>query len=310
MNSTTMQALRIHTYGNQQVLLEEQVPLPHVAEDDVLIEVVCTSVNPVDWKVREGWLAAEGLHQLPLILGWDVAGRVVQMGKQVSGLQIGSPVYAFGDLSRDGAYAQYISVNAALVAKKPRSLSFAEAASVPLTALTAWQAMHQLAEIGPGTEVLIHGASGGVGSFAVQFAKRQGARVSAVASAANHDYLRALGADQVADYRTPDYLKALGQFDVVFDVVDNDAPGIYDALNASGLYISTLKTHELPSRYHFAHERVLVMPDGDQLAHIGTLIDSGEIKLPEIVEMPFAQIAQAHARSETEHVRGKIVIRL
>lgn len=309
-NITTMKALRIHEYGGQSKLLEEQVALPNVAEDDVLIEVAYTSVNPVDWKVREGWLAEEELHQLPLILGWDVAGTIAKVGENVTDFQVGEPVYAFGDLTKDGAYAQFISVNAALVAKKPQKLDFAQAASVPLTSLTAWQAINQLADIDSETSILIHGASGGVGSFAVQFAKRLGATVTAVASAKNHDYLRTLGADQVVDYNTPDYLQDLGQFDVVFDIVDNDVAGIYDTVKATGKYISTLKTHELPARYDFAHERVLVMPNGGQLSEIGALIDNGEIKLPEIVEMPFTSIGEAHALSETEHVRGKIVIRI
>ncbi|MFC3034410.1 NADP-dependent oxidoreductase [Pseudoalteromonas fenneropenaei] len=258
--------------------------------------------------MREGWLAAEGLHQLPLILGWDVAGVVKQVGANVTAFREGDEVYAFADLSKDGAYAQYISVNSQLVAKKPLTLSFAEAAAVPLTALTAWQAINQLVDIQPGQSILIHGASGGVGSFAVQFAKLKGAIVAAVASSKNHDYVRSLGATTVADYNVPSYLKVLGQFDYVFDIVDNDIAGIYDTVKPTGKYITTLKKHSIPACYDFAHERVLVMPNGQQLTEIGELIDNGKISIPSIAELPFSDVAKAHALSETEHVRGKIVI--
>lgn len=310
MDETTMKAIRIHQYGGQQTLLTEQVAIPKISENDLLISVKYSGINPVDWKVRNGWLASEDLHQLPLILGWDLSGVVVQVGTQVSQFQIGDEVFAFGDLTKDGAYAQYISIDSSLVAKKPQSLSFAQAAAVPLASLTAWQAMSQLAAIQPKQSVLIHGASGGVGSFAVQFAAHLGAKVTAVASVSNHKYLKSLGAEEVVDYRLPNYLQALGQFDYVFDVVDNDARGIYDTIKPSGKYISTLKTHQIPAHYHFAHERVLVMPSGEQLSHIATLIDEGEIRLPNIQALPFEQVAQAHALSETEHVQGKIVLQI
>ncbi|GHW78674.1 alcohol dehydrogenase [Vibrio cholerae] len=310
MNVTTMKAIRIHQYGGQQTLLTEQVAIPQIGKNDVLIAVKYSGINPVDWKVREGWLASENLHQLPLILGWDLSGVVVQIGKQVSQFQVGDEVFAFGDLTKDGAYAQYIRVDTSLVAKKPRTLNFAQAAAVPLTSLTAWQAITQLAEIKPEQSILIHGASGGVGSFAVQFAMHLGAYVTAVASVGNHSYLKSLGVEQIVDYRSPNYLQALGQFDYVFDVVDNDALGIYDTVKPSGKYISTLKTHQIPAHYTFAHERVMVMPSGEQLSHISTLIDNGEIRLPNIQELPFEQVAQAHALSETEHVQGKIVLEI
>lgn len=308
MHMTTMKAIRIHAYGGQHTLEEETVPMPTIAATDVLIEVKYAGVNPVDWKVREGWLASENLHQLPLVLGWDVAGVITQVGPEVTQFRPGDEVYAFSDLSKDGAYAQFISVDAALVARKPKTLSFAQAAAVPLTALTAWQAIHGLSGLQAGQSVLIHGASGGVGSFAVQLAKRLGAHVTAVASAKNHTYLASLGADQTVDYRAPDYLRALGQFDCVFDVVDNDAAGIYDRVRASGVYISTLKTHQIPGPHAFSHQRVLVMPSGKALAAIGQLIDQGELKLPSIQVLPLQQVALAHALSETEHVQGKIVL--
>ncbi|WP_281559352.1 NADP-dependent oxidoreductase [Thalassomonas sp. RHCl1] len=303
-----MKAVRIHEYGGKQTLLTEQITLPDITANEVLIEVINTSVNPVDWKVREGWLADEDLHQLPLTLGWDVAGKITKVGGQVENFKVGDEVYAFADLTRDGAYAEYIAVDASAVSAKPQSISFAQAAAVPLTSLTAWQAIHEEAQVKAGDSILINGASGGVGSFAVQFAKKAGAKVTAIASGANHDYLRELGADEVIDYNAPDYLASLGQFDVVFDIVDNDMPGIYDRVNSDGKYVATLKEHDIPEQFTFGHSRVLVMPNGQHLTTIRELIDNNEIRVPAIAEMPFEQIGEAHAISETEHVRGKIVI--
>lgn len=303
-----MKAVRIHEYGGKHTLRTEQVTLPETNDNEVLIEIINTSVNPVDWKVREGWLADENLHQLPLTLGWDVAGKISQVGANITNFKVGDEVFAFADLTRDGAYAEFITVDASAVSKKPDSISFAQAAAVPLTSLTAWQAIHDEANIKPGDSVLIHGASGGVGSFAVQFAKLLGAKVTAVASASNHEYLLKLGASEVVDYNMPKYLETIGQFDVVFDIVDNDIPGIYDKVHSNGKYIATLKEHQIPEKFTFSHSRVLVMPNGPILNNIRELIDNNEIIVPVISEMPFEKIAEAHAISETEHVRGKIVI--
>lgn len=305
-----MKAIRIHEYGGQHTLRNEQITIPEITADEVLIEVVNTSVNPVDWKVREGLLADANIHCLPLILGWDVSGRIAKVGNNVTHLSVGDEVYALADISRNGAYAEFIAVDAKAVANKPKTLNFAQSAAVPLTSLTAWQALNDLSVINTGDAVLIHGASGGVGSFAVQFSKRLGAKVTAVASSANHDYLRELGADKVVDYNTPNYLGELGRFDLVFDIIDNDITGIYDNVKDEGKYLTTLKQHSIPKQYTFGHARVFVMSSGEQLAQIGNLIDNDEIKMPAISEMSFEQIPQAHAISEAEHVRGKIVINI
>jgi len=304
----TMKAVRIHEYGNKQVLMTENVTSPEISDSEVLIEVINTSVNPLDWKVREGWLADENLHQLPLTLGWDVSGRIVKTGSDVGNFTLGDEVFAFSDITRNGAYAEYIAVNASSVAAKPKNLSHAQAAAVPLTSLTAWQAINDISNIKSGDRVLIHGASGGVGSFAVQFAKMAGAKVTAVSSAKNHDYLLSLGADAVVDYSQPDYLAELGIFETVFDIVDNDVETIYNNVAPKGLYIATLKLHDIPQRFSFDHQRVLVMPNGNHLGQIAALIDNRQIQLPDISEMAFEQISDAHDLSETEHVRGKLVI--
>ncbi|MFT5706919.1 MAG: NADPH:quinone reductase-like Zn-dependent oxidoreductase, partial [Oceanospirillaceae bacterium] len=230
------------------------------------------------------------------------------VGANVTDFHLEEEVYALANIGGNGAYAQYVAINAEFVAKKPKTLSHPHSASIPLASLTAWQALDELAQLKAGDSILLNGASGGVGSFAVQFAKLAGAKVTAVASKANHKYLLSLGAHHVVDYNAEGYLETLGQFDVVFDIVDNDVAGIYDKVTATGRYISTLKLHEIPAQYTFEHKRVFVAPNGDQLAEIAKKIDSNQMVIPEIIEMNIDEIARAHRLSETQHVRGKIVI--
>jgi NADPH:quinone reductase-like Zn-dependent oxidoreductase len=303
-----MKAVRIHEYGGEHTLRTEQITLPEISNDEVLVRVNNTSVNPVDWKVRKGELAELNIHQLPLTLGWDVSGQIAQVGANVTDFHLEEEVYALANIGGDGAYAEYVAINAAFVARKPKTLSHSHSAAIPLASLTAWQALDELAQLKAGNSILINGASGGVGSFAVQFAKLAGAEVTAVASKPNHEYLLSLGANYVVDYNTEGYLETLGQFDVVFDIVDNDIAGIYDKVKATGKYISTLKVHEIPAQYTFEHKRVFVAPSGSQLAQIAKKIDSNQIIIPEITEMNIDEIAKAHRLSETEHVRGKIVL--
>lgn len=305
---TEMKAVRIHSYGGQNALIHEKVEKPVIQNDEVLIRVVNTSVNPVDWKVREGWLANDGLHTLPLILGWDVSGVIDEIGSAVVDFKLGQSVYACGDISKNGAYAEYIAVKAEFVSLKPSTVSFAEASSVPLAALTAWQALDTIAKVQPGETVMIHGASGGVGSFAVQFAKLLGANVTAISSSQNHEYLLALGADQVIDYKERNYLSKIEPFDVVFDVVDNDVDGIYNSVKSNGRYISTLKKHDIPNDYSFFHDRVVISPSGSDLNIIAKYIDDDELQIPNINIFNIEDVGKAHALSEKEHIRGKIVI--
>ncbi len=199
---TTMQAVRFHTYGGPEVLVLEEMPLPQPGPDEVLVRVMAAGVNPLDWKVRAGRVREWLPHQLPLVPGWDVSGIVEAWGAEVTGFKKGDEVYGMLDFNRDGAYAEFVAARPRELAPKPWSIDHLQAGGVPLAALTAWQSLFEAGGLAPGQAVLIHGAAGGVGHYAVQFAKWKGARVIGTASANHAAFLRELGADQVIDYRS------------------------------------------------------------------------------------------------------------
>ena len=188
-----MKAIRIHEYGDASTLRYEDAPKPEIAGNEVRVRVRAAGVNPVDWKIREGYLKEMLPYPMPLILGWDVSGEVEAVGDEVRDFKVGDEVYSRPNIARDGSYAEFVSVAASEVALKPKSLSHAEAASVPLAAITAWQGLFAIAKLKKGQTVLIHGASGGVGSFAVQLAKHVGATVVGTGSARSKAHLEELG---------------------------------------------------------------------------------------------------------------------
>ena len=196
-----MKAIRAHKFGSPDVLQLEDIPVPQPARDELLIKVYASSVNPVDWKIIKGARQEKFPVHLPIIPGWDVSGVVEKTGSHVQGCKAGDEVYGRPDPTRDGAFAEYIVVKADQLEFKPKSLNHEHAAAVPLAGLTAWQALFQYGKLEKGQKVLIHGASGGVGSFAVQFARWKGAHVTATCSKQNTDFVRKLGADQVIDYQ-------------------------------------------------------------------------------------------------------------
>ena len=201
---TTMRAVRIHAYGGADVLRYEDAPRPEVSAGEVLVRVYAASVNPFDWKVRAGYLAGFLPYQLPFILGWDVSGVIEAVGPEVSDLAVGDAVFGQANIIRGGAYAEYAIMRASEVVRKPETLDHIQAAATPQAALSAWRCLIDGAELSEGQSVLIHGAAGGVGTFAVQVAKLRGARVIGTASANNRDMLLSLGADEVIDYNRHD----------------------------------------------------------------------------------------------------------
>lgn len=214
-----MKAVYLEEYGNSQNLTFGDIAKPTIAPNQVLIKVQGAGVNPVDWMVREGFLQASGQHKMPLIVGWDAAGQVVEKGNNVSNLKLGEQVYVYAPISEQGAYAEYLAVDSDLVASAPKSLDIVTAAAVPLAATTAWQALVEGCQIKAGQRVLIHNASGGVGSFAVQIAKALGAYVIGTASASNKAYLTALGVDQFIDYQTQRFEDEVDELDAVLVAV-------------------------------------------------------------------------------------------
>jgi len=306
----TMNAVRIHAYGGPEVLHQEDAPMPSLAADDILIRVRAAAVNPVDWKIREGYLRGFLKHKLPLILGWDVSGEVVEVGPAVADFKVGDEVYARPDIERDGAYAEYIAVKASDAARKPASLDHVHAAAAPLTALTAWQSLVDAARLQAGQTVLIHAASGGVGSLAVQLAKAKGARVIATASAANIGLAMELGADQFIDYTRTRFEEVVKDVDVVFDTIGGDTQErSWQVLKPGGMLVSVVSPpSETTATAHGVRSAfVFIQPSGQQLTEIAEMIDSGKMTPIIHAVLPLAEAGQAHAISQGGHARGKIV---
>ena len=311
---TTMKAVRIHSYGGPDVLAYEDAPLPVLNDDDVLIRVRAAGVNPVDWKIREGYLKEMMPLVFPFILGWDVAGTVEQTGYKVSAFRPGDAVYTRPDIARNGGYAEYIAVRADQIALKPEHLDFEQAAAVPLAALTAWQSLFDLADLRAGQRILIHAAAGGVGHFAVQFAKWCGAYVIGTASGRNQKFLRDLGAHETVDYTVAPFEEKIREVDVVLDTRgDKIWERSWNILKKGGIMVSTL--HAPPAEdYEPAQGKrgayVFVQPNAGQLGEIAALIDSGHVR-PVIEKVyPLPEAAEAHRSNQKGHTRGKLVLRV
>lgn len=306
----TMKAVRIHKYGSASELTLDTIPVPSPNADDVLIKVQAASVNPVDWKVREGYLTELIPHSLPLTLGWDVAGEIVTLGSNVTDLSVGDAIYSRPDISRDGSHAEFMLVNYKEVAAKPQSLTWQEAASVPLAALTAWQSLIDTAHLASGQRVLIHAGAGGVGGFAIQLAKNLGAYVITTCSSKNIDYVKSLGADEVIDYTEASF-ETLRDIDVVFDTLGGDIQvKSWSVLKPGGRLVSICDTpSEALAEQHGANGYfVFVQANRDQLDKLRELIDADKIQVRIDSEFNLSEVANAHARSESGRATGKIII--
>jgi NADPH:quinone reductase-like Zn-dependent oxidoreductase len=315
----TMKAVRIHAYGGPEVLRHEDAPVPEPRQGDVLVRVHAAGVNPVDWKARQGYLRQMIDYPLPMIPGWDVAGVVERLGPGAQGFAVGDEVFARPDLSRDGAYAEYLAVRATELARKPRTLDFVQSAAVPLAALTAWQALFEApapfvsAAVQRGQTVLVHAGAGGVGTFAIQLAKWRGARVVTTASGKNAAFLRDLGADEVVDYAKTRFEDAVRGVDAVFDTVGGETQArSWKVLKPGGVQVSIVgRPSEEEAKAHGARAAyVFVQPDAAQLAEIARLLDAGTLKAIVSEVLPLAEARRAHELSQAGHVRGKLVLRV
>lgn len=309
----TMKAVRIHAYGGPEVLVQEEAPRPEVAAGEVLIRVRAAGINPLDWKVRAGYVQEWLQHRLPLIPGWDVSGVVEAIGVGYTDLNIGDEVYGMLDFTRDGAYAEYAVARAHDLALKPSSIDHVQAAAVPVAALTAWQSLFDLAGLSAGQTVLIHGAAGGVGHFAVQLARWIGARVIGTASARNVSFVRELGADQVIDYQTTSFESAVSDVDVVLDTQGGETQQrSWKVVRTGGTLVSTvgISSPEAAAEHGARGKHVRVRADANQLAQIAALIDTGDLKPFVNSVLPLAEAASAHELSQSGHVRGKIVLQV
>ena len=307
-----MQAVRQHKYGSTEVLVFDNVPRPEPEEGELLVRVRAAGLNPVDWKVREGYLREMLALRLPFTPGYDIAGTVEAIGPGVETFNPGDEIYAFVSLSRAGAYAEYAIVKIGEAAVKPRTLSFNQAAAVPLAALTAWQALFDVAHLISGQRLLVHAAAGGVGHFAVQLATWAGAHVIGTASADNLEFLRRIGAHQAVDYAAAPFAKFVDPVDVVLDTIAGDTrERSWPLINRDGFLVSTLPPEpEVPpaaAAKGIRAAQMLVRPNGGQLVEIAELIDSGHLQ-PEITVLPFSEVRMAHELSQHGHTRGKIVL--
>ncbi len=309
-----MKAAYITEYGQANVLKLGELSKPKITSSQVLIKVVAAGVNPVDFLIRDGMLKDSGTHSLPLILGWDAAGIVCQVGNGVTDLNVGDEVFTYAPLSEQGSYAEYLAVDANMVAHKPRTFNFVESAAVPLAATTAWQALFEHGNLKSGQRVLIHNASGGVGSFAVQIAKHFGAYVIGTASAAKEQYVKELGADEFIDYQNKNFEDELDKVDLVFAAVSgNDVvPRSLGIVKSGGHLVSVIDeiSESEAAKHQVNYIRMWVQPNKSYLLELAQLIEKGSIKLHLDSVYPLEHVQQAHLRSESRRATGKIVLNI
>lgn len=320
-----MKAVYIERFGGTEVLIQGERPRPSVRSDEVLIEAHAAGVNPRDWLIRSGRYPFQRLlPRLPFILGSDVSGVVAEVGDAVDGFAPGDEVFAMQPTSRGfGAYAELVAVPASAVARKPANVTHEEAAGVPLAALTALQALRDCASLRPGQKVVIVGASGGVGTFAVQIARALGAGVTGVASARNVGLVRRLGANRVIDYGSERFNDTLTGYDGVFDVIGRESlASCARVLRPGGVYVTTIprlrqfvemaksRLAALVSRRAKRSTVVLVRSRSCDLETLARWISEGKVRTVVDTVVPLAEAAEAHARSRTFRTRGKLILKI
>ncbi len=310
-----MKAVVIRRYGAAEVLQYEDVEQPKIEPTQLLVKVRASSVNPIDWKIRQGMLSLISGSKFPKILGFDVAGEVVAVGSGVTRFKPGDAIYGSTSFP-GGGYAEFAAVPENLVALKPANLNYEEAAAVPLAALTALQALRNEGNIQTGQNVLINGAAGGVGTFAVQIAKALGAVVTGVSSTKNLDLVKSLGADRVIDYTQQDFAEDTAQYDIIFDAVGKRSLSqTKKVLKPNGIYITTIPSPEvflesvltafLPIQ---KAKFILEKPNTQDLVYLKELIEAGKIRVVIDRTYPLQELAAAHNYSETGRAVGKIAI--
>ena len=315
-----MKAIIIEDFGGTDQLKMADVDTPVPANDEVLIHISYAGVNPVDWKICEGWFKDHFPHQFPLVLGWDSAGTIAQVGKKVKNFKVGDEVYAYCRKPqwKWGTYAEYITIAEENVALKPQNITFAQAAALPIAGLTSWQALFEEAKVKEGESVLIHAGAGGVGSLAIQLAKMAGAKVYTTASQINHDYVKQLGADIAIDYKKDNFVSHIKLnepkgVDVVFDTVGgNTLKESMKVIKEGGRLVSIVDNLDPSDRNEnlFQFSYVFVKPNGEQLRELTSLIETGKIIAPQIEEMQLSDADFAQDKIKKHHTRGKIVLKV
>jgi NADPH:quinone reductase-like Zn-dependent oxidoreductase len=307
-----MKAVRIHAYGGPEALVYEDAPHPEIADDQVLVKVYATSANQVDRFTRAGYLQGMVDFPLPLTLGLDLSGVVTAIGKDVTTLAVGDVVYGYSNMMRQGAYAEYAAVSATEVASKPKTIDHSTAAAIPLAGLAAWQAL-AAAELQAGQTILIHGAGGGVGTFAVQFAREQGARVLGTASSDKVALLHELGVAEVIDYTTNRFEDVARDVDVVLDTIGGEVlERSWAVLRPGGTLVTLAGQPEQAAAAARGVRGLGLMTQAKvaDLTEIAAWIDAGRVKPIVSAVLPLAEARAAHERMERGHARGKIVLRV
>ncbi len=308
-----MKAIRIHAYGGPELMQLEDAPVPECGAGDVLVAVVSAGINPIDWKLRSGAMAAQIPKRFPITLGSDAAGIVTAVGASVAGFAVGDEVFFYAEFARGGTYAEYVSVDASQVAKKPRTVSFVTAAALPTPGQAAWTALIETGQLKRGMRVLIHGGAGALGTVAVQLAKEYGAHVIATASGDGLALVQSLGADEIIDHRTQRFEQVARDMDIVLDTLGGPTQeASWATLRQGGLLVATAMP-PLPERAAAAGVRaafVFTLPRGSVLAQLAERVDDGRLRIIVGQEFALSDAAHAHRLGESGKARGKMILRI
>ena len=304
-----MKAIQVHQYGHADQMKLEDIQQPKLEKGMVLVKIRDAGVNPIDWKIREGYMKSARTEKFPYTMGQDFSGEVIEVGDNVSGFRKGDHVYGFAQ----GTYAEYALASPKELAHIPNTIDDAAAASIPTAGLTAWQIVMDVLKLSKNQTVLIHGAGGGVGSFALQFAKKAGAKVIATASIEDFSYLQQLGAEKCIDYKSERFEQVVDNLDAVIDLIGGETLNkSYQVVRKNGLIVTTVgPANETEAKKHGARVvQFMMQRNGEELEQLGRLIEDGSLKprISKIMSLTNAQ--QAEDLSQTGHPHGKVVLRV
>ncbi|ULO10463.1 NADP-dependent oxidoreductase [Paenibacillus sp. 19GGS1-52] len=332
-----MRAMVIDKYGKNKPLRLAEMPIPEVGERDVLAEIHAASINPIDFKIKEGKVKLLLKFAMPLILGNDFSGTIVKVGSQVTKFKIGDEIYGRPRKNRIGTFAEYIAIHEEDISLKPSNLDFVEAASIPLVGLTTYQALTEVLELKKGQKILIHAGSGGVGTFAIQLAKEMGAFVATTVSEQGYDLVKSLGADLIINYKEDKFEEILADYDAVYDTLGGDAleksfsilkpygkivsvsgmPNAEFARSTQAGFVKTIllsivsrKLTALEKQYNVKYTYLFMKPSGLQLEYIKELIEHGKIKPVIDRVFSFEETQQAMEYVETGRAKGKVIVKI
>ena len=309
-----MKAVIINGYGGPEVLQYQDAEIPAIQADEILVQVYYAGVSPFDAHVRAGWFQNATHYQLPIILGWELSGIVAAVGGKVKKFKVGDAIFAHPSVYRNGGvYAEFVAVKESEAAPKPPAVSHEQAAAVAMNALTAWQALFDMAKLSKGQTVLIHAAAGGVGHLAVQLAKWKGAKVIGVASAGNREFLIDLGVDQFIDYTSERFEERVKAVDVVLDTMGGEIlTKSFSIVKKNGVIVSLVDFNQIKQAASFGVKglNLIVEPHADQLVQIGELMVMGNLRAYIAQVFSLKEASQAHHLIDSGHVRGKILLKM